>query len=344
TLGGSPRATAWFVDLLWRAGRVDRAEQVWKSVRGNRRVADCAEGPLLEARALLRRGERTPAERLLNEATPSSGVVWVERLLLLAWIAVSQKQHDKTRNLLRQAREGPYPARALQTWMATIEQRITGEPAATEDARRSSPALRNFLIGQQARCDGRTEEAIAAYRSALSSPAAQPFARYALACLGQDDLAAVLASQPGLFIAVRCRLRLVLERFRRREASPAEYLDALQQAAVTGYQDTAAEHFRRIATALQQHQPDATSVRELAANPNTDTAARNNFRAALELAVRRLPAAAAREMLMEWSQRDDLEGELRAVVGRQLLRLLLLEGTNDEARAGVDRLLPAEGN
>jgi len=41
TLGGSPRATAWFVDLLLRAGRIDRAEQVWKSVRGNRRVAGC---------------------------------------------------------------------------------------------------------------------------------------------------------------------------------------------------------------------------------------------------------------------------------------------------------------
>src|SRR5262249_13182039 len=28
-LGGSPQATTWYVDLLWRAGRVDRAEQVW---------------------------------------------------------------------------------------------------------------------------------------------------------------------------------------------------------------------------------------------------------------------------------------------------------------------------
>ncbi len=30
TLGGSAQATTWFVDLLWRAGRVDRAEQVWR--------------------------------------------------------------------------------------------------------------------------------------------------------------------------------------------------------------------------------------------------------------------------------------------------------------------------
>src|SRR6185437_9387544 len=68
SLSGSPRAAAWLVDLLGRAGRIDRAEQVWKALRGNRRVAGCAEGPLLEARLLLRRGELTPAERLLTEA------------------------------------------------------------------------------------------------------------------------------------------------------------------------------------------------------------------------------------------------------------------------------------
>ena len=76
TLGGSPQATAWFVDLLWRAGRVDRAEQVWKSVRGNRRVLGCDEGPLLEARSFLRRGEAGPAERVLQESAPASGVAW----------------------------------------------------------------------------------------------------------------------------------------------------------------------------------------------------------------------------------------------------------------------------
>jgi hypothetical protein len=342
TLGGSPRATIWFVDLLWRAGRLDRAEQVWKSVRGSRRVADCVEGPLLEARTLLRRGERMPAERLLNEATPTNGIVWVERLLLLAWIAVTQKQHDKARSLLQQAREGPYPATALQTWTEKVEQRISGELGAEGEASRSHPALRDFRIGQQARGEGKTEEAIVAYRSALSSPAAQPFARYALACLGEDDLVALLASQPGLFLAVRCRARLILERFRRREVRPAECLDALQQAAVTGYRDAAAEHFRCLATALQQSQPDAAFVRELAAQPNADAAARNRFRVALELAVRLLPVAVTRQLLIEWSRREDLEGDLRSVVGRQLLRLLLLGGTDDEMRAAVEHLLPGE--
>jgi tetratricopeptide (TPR) repeat protein len=343
TLGGSPRATVWFVDLLGRAGRVDRAEQVWKSVRGNRRVFGCAEGPLLEARMLLRRGETTPAERLLQEATPTSGVVWVEQLLLLAWIAASQKQHDNARDLLRQAREGPYPASALQTWTARVEQRVRGDAVAAEEGGHKPLALRDYLNGQEARRKGQVEQAITAYRAALGSPIAQPFARYALACLGQDDFAALLAGLPGLFLAVRCRARLAVERFRRREASPAEYLDALQQAAVVGYQDAAAEHFRRLAAALHPRQTDTATVRELAAKPMTDAAARNAFRAALELAVRRLPSLAIRELLLEWTKRDDLDEELRTLVGRQLLRLRLLDEANDdETRIAVERLLPDE--
>ncbi len=316
SLGGSPRATVWFVDLLGRAGRIDRAEQVWKSVRGNRRVADCVEGPLFDARMLLRRGEWTPAERLLSETMPANGVVWVERLLLLAWIAASQRQADKVRELLRQAREGPYPVAALQRWTTQVEQRLGGERIAEEDGRVPA-SLRDFLYGQQARRQGRNEEAMTAYRAALGSPMAQPFARYALACLGHEDMAALLASQPGLFLAVRCRARLVEERFRRREARPGEYLDALQHAATNGYEDAAAEHFRRLAVALQQRQPDPATVHELAEDPYTDAAGRNAFRASLELAVRRLPAAEARQLLLGWAKRPDLTEELRSSsVGR----------------------------
>ncbi len=335
SLGGSPRATVWFVDLLGRAGRIDRAEQVWKSVRGNRRVAGCVEGPLLDARMLLRRGEWTPAERLLSETMPANGVVWVERLLLLAWIAANQKQPEKTREFLRQAREGPYPAAALRRWTAQVEQRLGGEGIA-EEGGRVPAGLRDFLQGQQARRQGRNEEAMTAYRAALGSLMAQPFARYALACLGHEDIAALLASQPGLFLAVRCRTRLVEERFRRREANPAEYLNALQHAATNGCQDVAAEHFRTLAVALQQRQPDPAAVRELADHPCTDAAGRNAFRAALELAVRRLPAADAWQLLHDWAKRPDLTEELRALVGRQLLRLILLAGSDDERIAALE--------
>ena len=340
SLSGSPLAAAWLVDLLGRSGRIDRAEQVWKSVRSNRRIVGCAEGPLLEARMLLRRGELTPAERLLIEAKPTSGVVWVERLLLLAWIAATQKQTEKARELLRQASAGPYPAAALRSWSARIEQRL-GVEGSTE-SERVPAALRDYLHGQKARREGRTEDALTAYRAALDSPLAQPFARYALACLGQEDLAALLASQPGLFLAVRCRARLTGERFRRREAGPAEYLDALRHAAVQGYQDAASEHLRRLAEALQQRTPDPATVCALAAGPCTDAAGRNAFRAALELAVHRLPAAEAREQLLDWAKRTDLTEELRALVGQQLLRLLLLANRDEEMSAAVARLLPDE--
>jgi hypothetical protein len=298
--------------------------------------------PLLEARILLRRGELRPAERLLNKMMPQNDTSWVERLLLLTWIAASQKQQEKARDLLRQAQERPYPAEALRNWTVCVEQRLRDEPTDEVEVEHAPAALRDFLSGQRARREGRTEEAIAAYRAALNSPIAQPFARYGLACLGQEDFAGLLASQPGLFLAVRCRARLVMERFRRREATSAECLDVLQQAAVSGYQDTAVEHFHRLAAALQQRRPDVAVVRELAANPNTDAAARNAFRTALELAVRRLPPDEARELLLEWAKREDVGEKLRGLVGRQLLRLLLLAGTDEEMSAAVERLLPDE--
>src|SRR5437588_522460 len=68
SLPASPQATCGFVDLLWRSGQLDRAEGVWKTVRGSRRVTACDEAPLLEARALLRRDETTAAERVLADA------------------------------------------------------------------------------------------------------------------------------------------------------------------------------------------------------------------------------------------------------------------------------------
>jgi hypothetical protein len=342
SLGGSPRATTWFVDLLGRAGRIDRFEQVWKAVRGNRRVADCVEGPLLEARLLLQRGEMMAAERLLSEATPTSGVVWVERLLLLAWMAAIQKQPEKARNCLHQANDGPYPLSALRYWTARIEQRLRGDYPSEETTERVPPALRDFLQGQQARRQGRNAEASASYRAALSSPIARPFSRYALACLGQDDFAALLASQPGLFLALRCRERLARERFYRREIRPAEYLDALRQAVVTGYQDAAAEHFQQLAAALQQLPVEANAVRQLADVDGTDAPARNALRAALELAVRRLPPEDTHHLLLEWANRATLTDELRSLIGRQLMRLLMLAGNDEDLRAAVVRLLPGE--
>ncbi|HVS38003.1 MAG TPA: hypothetical protein VMS17_20755, partial [Gemmataceae bacterium] len=141
---GAPQAVAWLVDLLWRSGRVDRADQVWKSVRGNKKVTACDEGPLLEARTLLRRGEAAPAERLLNEAAPGGGVVQVDRRLLLAWTYTTLKQYDRAREHFDAALEGPYPATALAHWRSLLEKRRSGAPATPEEAGRP-PALAALL-------------------------------------------------------------------------------------------------------------------------------------------------------------------------------------------------------
>ena len=171
---GAPQAVAWLVDLLWRAGRVDRAEQVWKSVRGNKKVTACDEGPLLEARVLLRRGEAAPAERLLNEAAPGNGVVQVERRLLLAWTYTTLKQYDRAREQFDAAMEGPYPAAALESWQVLLEKRRAGPPATPDEAGRP-PALAALLRGHEALAAGRTEEAVAAFREATpAAPAVRP--------------------------------------------------------------------------------------------------------------------------------------------------------------------------
>jgi hypothetical protein len=336
-LAGSPQGTAWFIDLLWRGGRLDRAEQVWKSVRGNRRVTACPEAPLLEARLLLRRGELAPAERLLQDP-PANGVLWVERLLLLAWLRTVQRQGEQVRSLLQQARQGPYPAAALQLWSERIEQRLRGETADLQPGA-AAPALRDYLAGQQARRDGRTDAALAAYQAALQMPAAQPFARYALAALGQDDWAALLASAPGLFLAARCRTWLTLERFRQRQATPAEWLEALRQATAQGYQSPRAEHFRRLALLLQERQATPEQLQSLAAE------SRNGMRIAVELAVRTLPPEAARELILGWSRRDFAAGDeaLCTLLGRHLLySLLLTPHAAPQMYEAAQHLLPGE--
>ena len=226
-----------------------------------------------------------------------------------------------------------------------LERRRSGQ-ATPEEAGRP-PALASLLRGHEALAAERTEEAVAAFREAATQPAVQPFARYALACLGQDDPAAVLASQPGLFLALRCRAWIALDRFRKRQATPAELLDAVQQAASAGWTHPAADHFRRLAQSLSLRHPTADDLRSLSAERPTDPAARRNLlRAAVEIAVRRLPPAAALERLLEWSGWEDWTDDLRSLLSRQLLRLLLLrrgEGPDVAVLAAVDRLAPGDG-
>lgn len=323
SLPASPQATCWFVDLLWRSGQLDRAEGVWKTVRGSRRVTACDEAPLLEARALLRRDETTAAERALADANPRGGVAQVERLLLLGWVAAARGQMDRAADYLRQAEAGPYPPAALQSWQRLFRLRRAPEP----DWPETPGPLADWVAGQRARSDGRHDEAVAALQAVSSAGPLRPFARYALACLGHDDFAAVLAGQPGWFLAQRCRARLALGRFCRRQAAPGELAEALQQADAAGDRLAGAEHYRRLALALKQRNPHADDLRRLADAPGADgqAAARNALRAAAELAARLLPPADALALLLDWVRqgRVEADGALRGFVGRQLLRLLL---------------------
>src|SRR5262249_14112771 len=158
--------------------------------------------------------------------------------------------------VVRQAETGPYPDLALRAWRTLLDLRRSspgeGFTAAFIATLPTPPTLAPLLRGQQARLAGPAEGAVADLRAALAAPLAQPFARYALACLGHEDFAAVLASQPGLFLAVRCRARLAAERFRRRLAAPAEFLHLWRQAAGTGYRSAAGEHWCRLAEALDR--------------------------------------------------------------------------------------------
>lgn len=324
-LNGSPRATAWYVDLLWRAGRVERAERVWKAVRGNRQVATCDEGPLLESRSLLRRGEIAQAKRRLTEAAPASAVVQAERWLFLAWIAKTQGQQPDADQLFEHAEGALYPASALAAWRGALAGQEMAAPA----------ALADYLQGQELRLKGETAAATRAFRAALETPAG-PFVRYALAILGHDDFSALLAAQPGLFLAFRCRAQLAVERFRRREATPAEFLEALQLAGTVGYASAAANHFRGIAAVLRQRTPTREAIAALAQTNADSLACRQNFlRAAVEAAALRLSPAEARECLAAWERDPEVSGDkaLAELMASQQLRLRLLDRSSAQAEA-----------
>lgn len=237
-LGGSPQATAWFVDLLWRAGRSDRAEQVWKSVRTNRRVLACDEGPLLDARLHLRRGELGPAEKLLREMTPRSGVVMAERHLLLAWLLTAQRKADRAADELVAAATCPYPAAALEEWKRLVADRLAGKVVTLDPL---PPGWRDFAEAQSRRARG--EESADTYRVAAAVPAVAPFARYGLLCLGEDQAEALLPAAPGLFFAQRLRAHHAIDRYRRRDLGGPALLEVLRQA---GYRSAAVDHFRAL--------------------------------------------------------------------------------------------------
>ena len=317
---------------------MDRAEQVWKSVRGNKRVAACPEGPLLEARALLKRGDFGGAVKALVETEPVSGVVWVERLLLLAWAEVAQNRRDKAMEFLKRVSGLPYPRVALDTWRRAVEE--AGPSLELGESAFVPAVLRDLGRGYRALGTGNTSEAIEAFRAALNQPVAAAFARYSLAWVGHDDYATVLAAQPGFFLAVRCRVWLALERFRRRQGTPAEWIETLQRESRRGFvPGRVVEHYRMLALILCQS-PTAESLRQLVEeHRHAEPAVRRNiFRAVLEM-VRRLSGEEAKVLLAEWAKNDWIpaEIELSQSLRLQSLRLALRESNASEHTADLLR-------
>ncbi|MFQ3652257.1 MAG: hypothetical protein SNJ75_18220 [Gemmataceae bacterium] len=238
-LGGSPQATAAFVDLLWRAGRTDRAELVWKSVRSNKRVAACVEGQLLEARLHLSRGEWNAAEKWLNDCATSCGPFLAEVHLLRAWLYTCQNKRGEAEKELLQAQQCPYPSSAMSCWREAIQKHphvsISDLPVAWEA----------FLRAQQARAAG--ERPVATYRMAADCPALALLARYGLVMLGEDQACEVLPRVTSPFWGIRLRAHAACERFARRELPATALLEALAAAARAEYTAPSLEHFRRLA-------------------------------------------------------------------------------------------------
>lgn len=319
-LGGSPQATAWYVDLLWRLGRIDRAESVWKAVRGNKRVLGCDEGTLMEARLALRKGEFGPAERLLREGHATSGVVHAERQLLAAWLYASQRKADEARAALGRAAEGYYPAAVRERWAQLVEARLRGEALPTAGGNRG---FREYVLGQEARATGRPE-ALAHYGRAGVS--LQPFVAHALDCLGQP---AADVPPAGVFLAARHRLRHAVERFRAFEAAPGDLLEALDQAHRAGVDLAPYESYRQLAQLLYQRSP---KIADLVAGADP-VARRNALRIALKY-TEHLPR--------EWlalGDAPDLQPVLRQRFTRQACRQRDRSLLPPDADEGVARLL-----
>lgn len=327
-LKGSPQGTVWFIDLLWRAGRVDRAEQIWKSVRVNRKVIACEEIPLLQARFALARGETQGAEKYLQESSPDNGVVQAECLLLMAWIAVARNQPELARDYLAQVRQRPYPRVAIESWNRRMDQRAAGTPPPIDGP--VPEAFRALIYAQQARLASNEGEAIRALEEAVQVPAAAPWARYLLALAGRVDRAEVFANPTSLFLAVRSRAWLALERFRLRQIDADTWLSQLQTACTQGFPtNPTVEAFRKLATFLARKSPTVQSIKEEVAQTANDPADRRNFlRAGVELAVLKLSPEEARQLLGEWLHLEWVrgDGQIASLVRSQHHRLMIGQG------------------
>lgn len=229
----TPQSTAWLVDLLWRAGRLERAEPMWKSVRVNPRVLACDEGSLLDVRLHLRRGEFGQAEKRLREMTPHSGPLAAERHLLLAWLRPNERSAEQ----LALAEACPYPASALASWRNWLELRTRGALLTRDNL---PPGWREWVEAQQRRAGGQPSAHL--YRAA-----GLPLARYGLVVQGEERAADLVPLVGDAFFGQRLRAWQAIERFCSRELSSILLVEMLSQVERAGYRCAAMEHFKRLA-------------------------------------------------------------------------------------------------
>ncbi len=324
-LGGSPQATAWFVDLLWRAGRTDRAEQVWKSVRTNKRVLGTDEGPLLDARLHLRRGEMGPAEKALREAAPKSGPVWVEWHLLLAWAQANPRRAAAAEEELDLAATGPYRASAIEEWRAAVRDRAAGRAVTLDHL---PPGWRDFVEAPRE----------AGALRAVTRPAVAPLVRYALCVLGEDSAAEVLTLPLPVSLAQRLRARLAAERFLRREVGHAETLEALTLAERGGFLTPLMAHARRLCQALAARGVTRDGLAAIIEGEADGPARRNAVAVAEEIAERRLSPEEQEALLPLLGDAVRLRVRLALTTGRAELL-----GDLDTADARLAREALGEG-
>ncbi len=341
----SPPAMLRFIDLLWRAGQVERAEQVWQTVRLHRQVQGTALAALCAARVLLFHEQAAAAEQVLRKAAAKGGVVQIEITLLLAWSLDAQQHYSQAADLLDHL-EGPYPARALQAWRTLFHlRREPSRDSQTTILVKLQPFFRvntpgeSYFAGQTAVAQGRSEEAAGFFRQVLSYPPLRHFARFGLVCLGQEDGTEFLAGRQGFFLTAAARLRLALDRFCRRQASGGELVEQLDRADRVGYLPADAGHWRKL-TDLQGRPTLTVADLQSLVQGDSPGKRRQGFILAIELAVSRLSFNEAQQLCLEWSGLDLLLADptLRRYLREHWL-VMLLQSLSDETETKSQSML-----
>src|SRR5439155_14567126 len=113
--------------------------------------------------------------------------------------------------------------------------------------------------------------------------------------------------------------RQAVDRFLRRESSPAEFLDALHQARNAGYALPGGDPLAQLAHLLQQRQPAPADLAALL-DREAGESERRNFRRVIVEAARRLAPGDALPLLQRLARQPEARADegLRVALGRQL--------------------------